>query len=447
MRLAPLPLSSQIHKLFAIVGISAMIGSDLSMSHMRLLPLTLFGLLLAISPAGAAAGNWVAAWASSPADPGSLGYSFQSPGGFRNRSMRNVVRCSIGGQAVRLRVSNLLGTETVVFEEVYAGIQQRGSRLVGGSNKAVTFGGQRRIAVPAGAVAVSDPVNLAISPAQHLVVSLYTASAGGSVTSHPSAFHDSYISAPGNFAGNEDGNGFTLIARSWFFLSAVDVLAAPQVKGAIVAFGDSITDGDGSSLNGDKRWPDALSRRIAARGGAFSVVNSGIGGNRVLSNSSCFGISTLARLERDVLSQTGIRAVIFLQGINDIIHPELAAHNDKLKPCVNSPQVSPVELIAAYQQVAAQVHARGIRIYGGTILPYQGFTAWTKDGEAKRKAINNWIRSAGVFDAVIDFAKAVADRSNPSKLVRGFDSGDHLHLNDAGYAAMANAADAVIVRE
>jgi len=401
----------------------------------------LLALLLAGAAAPAAPENWVAAWATAPADAGVFANVFQAPGGLRNRSVRNVVHCSIGGQAVRLRLSNALGSETVVFDEVYAGRQSRGAALVQGSNRAVTFGGSKRVAVPAGAVALSDPVAMAVSPAGDLAVSLYTASAGGAVTSHPAAYQDSYVSTPGNFAGNENGSGFTTAVRSWFFLSAVDVRADARVRGTIVAFGDSITDGDGSSINADKRWPDVLARRIAATGGAFSVVNAGIAGNRVLTNSSCFGAGALARLERDVFSQAAIRAVILLEGVNDLNHPEVGGRGDRIKPCVDVPRVSADDLIAGYRQIAAQVHARGLRIYAGTVLPFRGLAVWIPASEAKRQAINKWMKSSGVFDGVIDFAGAVADPGDPSMLARGKDSGDHIHPNDAGYAAMGNAID------
>jgi lysophospholipase L1-like esterase len=411
--------------------------------------LALLAMSTLAAPAGAPA-NWVAAWAAAPADAGPMAYAAMAAGAFCNRTVRNVVHLSVSVQAVRVRLSNVLGTVTLTIDEVDAGIQKSGPSVVRGSNRAVMFGGNRRVVIPAGAIALSDPINLAVSQGQNVAVSIFSATAEGAVTVHPASFQDNFISTPGNFAAREDAAGYSTPARSWFILSGVEALAAPAVKGAIVAFGDSITDGDGSTPNLNRRWPDLLARRLASEPGGppFAVVNLGIGGNRLLSNSPCFGIGALARLERDALSQTGVRAVILLEGINDIIQPTYASthKSDRLAPCVNAPEVSADDLIAADRQIAAQVHAKGLKIYGGTVLPFQGFSAWTKAGEDKRQAINRWIKTGGAFDGVIDFAAAVADPANPARIASGKDSGDHVHPNDAGYAAMANAIDLSMLR-
>jgi lysophospholipase L1-like esterase len=331
------------------------------------------------------------------------------------------------------------------------GIQRRGANLVSGSSRAVTFGGSKSITVREGAAVLSDPVSLTVATGQNLAVSLYIGGVTGAITSHSSAFQDNFLSGPGNFSASETEKGFNTNVQSWLFLSGIEILGESKVKGAIVVLGDSITDGDHSTINGNRRWPDILARRLASThdGPSLSVVNAGIAGNRVLSSSPCFGASALARLDRDVLAQTGARVMILLEGINDIAHPDIPTNGQYagLKPCLASPAVTGQEMIAAYKQIVLQVHAKGLKILGGTILPYQGFLFWTEAGETKRQAINNWIKTSGVFDGVVDFAAAAADPRNPSRLARDKDSGDHLHPNDAGYAAMANAIDLSLLRE
>ena len=228
------------------------------------------------------------------------------------------------------------------------------------------------------------------------------------------------------------------------------MLAAANTRGTIVALGDSITDGDGSTPNANQRWPDLLGARLSGTPGSVAaVVNAGIGGNRVLSNSPCFGAGALARLERDVFSQTAARSVIFLEGINDIIHPDYAASHKqyRIAPCVSSTQITADDLIAADLQLVAQVHARGWKIFAGDNPAVPGTSvAWTPAGEAKRQAVNQWLKISGVFEGVIDFASAVAYRTNPAPIAPAKDSGDHIHPNDAGYASMANAIDLAMLR-
>lgn len=385
-----------------------------------------------------------------PADAGVLADSIMSPGALRGRTVRNVAHLSAGGRAIRVRVSNALGTDMLLLEEVDIGISQSGASVVRGSNHPVLFNGARHVAIPAGAVALSDPVALAVTSGQNIAVSIFLGGGGGAPTVHRSAFQNNFITGAGNFAAREDAAAYTAVTRSWFFLSGIDLLAADGVKGAIIALGDSITDGDGSSIGGNRRWPDVLSQHLALQPGGMplSVINAGISGNRVLGNSPCFGIGLLARLNRDVFSQTEVRAVILMEGINDILHPDYhAAHkSDRVSPCVDAPQAGAEDLIAAYQQIAAQAHAKGLKIYVGTITPYQGFVAWTQSGEAKRQAVNRWIKSGNNLDGAIDFAAAIADARNPARIAPAKDSGDHVHPNDSGYAAMAAAIDLAMLR-
>jgi lysophospholipase L1-like esterase len=390
--------------------------------------------------------RWVTTWSTANA-------ASERPTEFANQTIREIVHTTIGGSAIRLRLSNIFGPHAVRFDSVFVGLRQEGSTLVRESNHEVTFGGCRFISIPEGALVMSDPVPFAVAPEQNLVISLFTASETGPATGHGSALQTNYVSGVGNFAGQEGGDGFqdtsgatttkeeTTGAKttgSWYFLSAVEVLTS-GAKGAVVALGDSITDGASSRANKNERWTDVLARRLLANHIEMAVLNAGIGGNRVLTTSACWGQNALARMGRDVLAQTGIQAVILFEGTNDIGQPDTPAA--KTNPCLSRTPVTADEIIAGYKQIIARAHARGIRIFGATILPYQGFGGWTATGEAKREAVNQWIRTSGAFDGVIDFESALRDPANPSRLKPEYDSGDHLHPGTAGHEAMGNAVD------
>ncbi len=231
---------------------------------------------------------------------------------------------------------------------------------------------------------------------------------------------------------------------SWYFLSAVEVLVPASVKGAVVALGDSITDGASSRLDKNERWTDVLGRRLLDNHIQIAVLNAGIGGNRVLTTSPCWGQNALARLGRDVLAQAGIEAVILFEGTNDIGQPDAPAADTN--PCRSRTQVTADEIIAGYKQIIARTHARGLKIFGATILPYRGLGAWTAAGEAKRVAVNQWIRTSGAFDGIIDFDADLRDPTTPARLAPQYDSGDHLHPGPAGHEAMGNAVDLALFR-
>jgi lysophospholipase L1-like esterase len=224
----------------------------------------------------------------------------------------------------------------------------------------------------------------------------------------------------------------------------VEVLAPTGVKGAVVALGDSITDGASSRPDKNERWTDVLARRLLASHTEIAVLNAGIAGNRVLTTSPCWGQNALARLGRDVLAQAGIEAVILFEGTNDIGQPDTRAMENN--PCLSRTQVTADEIIAGYKQIIARTHARGLKIFGATILPYQGFGAWTAAGEAKRVAVNQWIRTSGASDGVIDFDAALRDPATPARMAPQYDSGDHLHPGPAGHEAMGNAVDLALFR-
>jgi lysophospholipase L1-like esterase len=219
----------------------------------------------------------------------------------------------------------------------------------------------------------------------------------------------------------------------------VEVLASANVKGAVVALGDSITDGASTRPDKNERWTDVLARRLLASHAEIAVLNAGIGGNRVLTSSPCWGQNALARLGRDVLAQAGIEAVILFEGTNDIGQPDTKVL--ETNPCLSRTQVTADEIIAGYKQIIVRTHARGLKIFGATIRPYQGFGAWTTTGEAKRVAVNEWIRTSKAFDGVIDFNAALRDPVNPARMAAQYDSGDHLHPGPAGHEAMGNVVD------
>ena len=371
------------------------------------------------------AGDWVGTWHTAMAQ--------RLPGtdhGLPNHSIRNVVHTSVGGAAARVRLSNVYGTVPVTMGRVTVAVAARPDApdAVAGTMRPVTFGGAPSVTIPAGAEVLSDPVSLAVPQDGDLLVTVFTPDPSGPVTAHPRAYQTSFLTSAGDHAGDEQGTAFTTPTPAWHYVTAVEV-DAPAVAGAVVAFGDSITDGDKSTTSANARWPDVLADRLAARPGPtrLSVVNSGISGNRILdSTTGIGGPNAFARLTRDMLAPTGARTVILLEGINDIGN---LAHPD------------PVVLSAALRQTAAQAHAAGLRIVGGTITPFKGWRSYNDERESVRQAVNEFIRTSGVFDAVVDFDAVVRDPADPRRLAAPYDSGDHLHPSDAGYRAMAEAVD------
>jgi lysophospholipase L1-like esterase len=288
------------------------------------------------------------------------------------------------------------------------------------------------VTIPEGASVVSDPLDFDLPPLSDLTLSVYLRGAPVSVTGHPGSRTTSYLQ-PGDAASAPAMVGAATVDR-WYFLSGIDVVAGPGAS-AVAILGDSITDGRGSTTNGNDRWPDNLARRLSANRATaeVAVLNHGIGGNRLLRDGK--GPNGLARLDRDVLSQPGVRWLIVLLGVNDIgtaagarARGEAGATSD--------------DLIAAYEQVVQRAHGHGIRVFGATILPFEGFSAYfTPEAEADRRRVNDWIRTSGVFDAVIDFDAATRDPASPSRLAPAVDGGDHLHPSAAGYKVMADAID------
>ena len=363
---------------------------------------------------------------------------------FKDQTLRQIARVSVGGARVRVVLSNSLGTAPLRIGAAQVALRDKGADIVAGSARVLTFGGVQQPLVPPGALMVSDPVDLAVRDSSDLVIDLHlpddTSTWKSPLTVHPASWQVNYVSTPGNHVGVQRfpvaattayRRGDGLASASSFFLARVEVaVAAPT--GVLVAFGDSITDGTQSGLDANRRWPDLLAARLAAAGIRMSVVNGGIGGGRVLEDG--VGPNALARYDRDVLAQPGVTHVTVLEGINDI-----GAGGAKAAPTV-------ADLIAGHRQLIDRARARGLRIYGGTIIPFEGAAYWTPEGEAKRQALNDWMRRSGAYDALLDFDLLMRDPARPTSMRAEFDSGDHLHPGPAGYRAMADSIDLQLFR-
>ena len=357
---------------------------------------------------------------------------------FADETIRMVVHTTIGGSSVRIKLSDLRSTTPLSVGEVDVATQAQQATAVPGSRHLVTFSHARTVTIPAGAEVFSDPIDMTVAPQTSLLVSLYLPQATSSSTWHYDAYDTTYLSKPGDHAADVDDGNYVTATTAWYYLSGVDVVA-PAARGTVVAFGDSITDGYNTPNSAYATWPDDLSRRLAGPG-PMSVVNAGIGGNRVLTDvpppNIYQGVSGIERFGHDALSQPGVRDVILLEGINDI--------GNDAGP--NGTALTAQDLINGYLNLIGQAHAAGVRIIGATILPDFGASYYSAAHEAIREAVNTWIMTSGAFDGVIDFDKAVQDPSNPQALNPAFDSGDHLHPNAAGMQAMANSIDLSLLK-
>ncbi|WP_393076766.1 SGNH/GDSL hydrolase family protein [Streptomyces sp. LN704] len=369
----------------------------------------------------AAGRHWTGTWEAAPS-----GTAPARPGA----SIRNVVHTSVGGEAVRVRISNRLGTEPLLLGAVTVALQEPGEPAgpdaVPGSMRTVTFAGAGSVVVPPGTDLVGDPVRLRIPADANLLISVHTPADSGPATYHRSAHQTNFLAREGDRTADERGTRYTVGLDNWFYVTGVDVLGAPAA-GSVVTLGDSITDGTGSTPDTNHRWPDRLAARLRDLPPyrRLGVLNAGISGNRLLLAGS--GPSALDRLDADVFSRAGVRAVIVMEGINDIKGtPE---------------QRDPRALEDAYRRIVTRAHALGLRVVGATITPYGGHPAWTEAREAVRQEVNAFLRRGGLFDAVADFDAAVRDPADPYRIRPAYDPGDHLHFNDAGMRAMADTVD------
>jgi lysophospholipase L1-like esterase len=417
-------VGSPRHRIPSIVGDPLSVVAAVALSLISLAP----------SPAGAQAQttSWISSWTASPQAPRGV-----VPASFSNRTIRQIVHLSIGGNKIRLRLSNEFGTRPVLIGAASVAMAGKGSDIASGSLRPLTFGGSKSIIVPPGAPALSDPVELSVAPLSEVAVSLYLPDTTDLGTVHQTGLQTAYVSAAGDFTASSE---FPIADRfaNRFFLAGVMVEPVSAAR-AIVTFGDSITDGTNSSVNTNSRWPDVLARRLKEAGVSAAVLNQGIAGNRVLSDVA--GASALARFERDVLSQPGVSHVVIFLGINDIGFPGTAIEP---RGIVRTAE----EIIAGYKQLIELAHLHSIRVIGSPLTPFENAFAgapnqgyFTPDKDAKRHAVNNWIRTSGAFDGVIDFERVIADPTHPSAIASAYDSGDHLHPNDAGYKAMGESID------
>jgi lysophospholipase L1-like esterase len=430
---------------------------------MRLIPSLTLIVALAVAPSAAPAQSqkWVTAWAASVQGPYPVGnpsaqpdlrFAFPAPEtGARDQTFRLIVTPDIWGRQARLRLSNALGTRPVTFDGVFVGLQLASAGVVAGSSRAVSFGGKPAITIAPGQFAWSDPVALPFVKGngndlagRRLAVSFHVAGESGPMTWHAKALTTSYVTAPGAGAkGAEDEAAFPFSTASWYFLDALDMMAPADTQ-LIVAFGDSITDGTASTINGEDRWPNVLSRRLHALGRNVAVVNAGIGGNQVIGPAEYSAQKPFAggpaagqRLERDVLGLSGLSAVIWLEGINDFSR---------------NGNASAEAVEAGMKDTVARIRARapGVRIVGATLTSALGSSNaahGSPEQDAKRKALNDFIRTSGLFDGVADFDAATADPQTgslkpefvPENTTGG--PGDKLHPNRAGYLAMGMAID------
>ena len=385
------------------------------------------------APTGTKPQVWVASWGSSQQIPEPQ--NALPPDDLRDATVRQIFHLSIGGPALRVHLSNAFGSEALHFNSVHVArpLSPSSSAIDAASDRPLTFAGNTDATVPPGAELVSDPLEFAVKPLSDLALTFYLQSPPATQTGHPGSRATSYF-VHGDFVGAAN---FTdpKHADHWYQISGIDVQASPEAA-AVVVLGDSITDGHGATTNGNDRWTDVLARRLQAmpQTREFGVSNQGIGGNHLLTDG--LGPNALARFDRDVLAPAGVRWVIVFEGVNDLGG---LARDAEVPPAEHAAMVKRV--IAAYQQIVARAHAHGLRVFGATITPYTGSTYYHPGAlsEADRQAVNQWIRAAGHFDAVVDFDMVVRDPQHPDRLLPDYDCGDHLHPSPAGYEAMGNA--------
>ncbi len=411
----------------------------------------LVGLLLLVPQLeGAPRNQWIATWAASPQpaapDPSEPLLNIE------DQTVRERVRVSIGGARICIRLSNEYGTAPLLVGSATLAASTDAASVRPGSIQSVTFGGSKSVTIPAGAPVLSDPVAFPVTSGAEISISLYFPKRVATPTLHALALKRAVVSQHGDHTRAEkiEAGGES---ESSILISAVLVPAQPSQR-LVVAFGDSVTDGDGSSVDADRNWPSDLARRLGTKrqGSKLAVVNEGIVGNRLLNdcfmaNVGCFGVSALARFDRDALALPGVTHIVLLEGLNDIGFPGAKLGGSYLADPADV--CAPEELIGAYRQLIARAHAQGVKVVGATISPFEGVIVpgyYSESKEVIRQAVNKWIRTSGSFDGVIDFDAVLRDPDHPSRLLARFASKDHLHPNDAGYQAMADAIDLALFK-
>ena len=371
--------------------------------------------------------HWVGTWTAAPAPAEGAAFS--------NHTLRMIPRVSIGGSRLRVRLSNAYGVRPLTVGSAYVGLRSAGPAVKAGSHRRLTFGGETGARIAAGALIVSDPVELPVAPLEDLAVSVHLPDdlpVSFGLTGRY-ARQTNYVSPPGDFAAAET-MPVGRLTDDWYFVCGVDVVA-PGETGAIVAVGDSLTDANISTHDGYHSWPSQLARRLVARGGGrpMAVMNQGLGGNRILHDIR--GEGGLRRFDRDVLAQPGVTHAIIMLGTNDL----------RNRPGKAEEEVTAPQMIAGLKQFAVRGQSRGVKVIGGTLTPSENETflpgAWTPRREAVRQAVNDWLRKTDAFDAIVDFDRALRDPDHPTQMLPVYDCGDHLHPSDLGYRAMGDAVD------
>jgi lysophospholipase L1-like esterase len=371
--------------------------------------------------------HWIGTWTAAPAPA--------EGAAFANHTLRMMPRVSLGGSRLRVRISNAHGIRPLAIGAAFVGLRSAGPAVVPGSNRRLTFGGDAAATIAAGALIVSDPVELAVAPLSDLAVSVYLPEdlpASFGITGRY-ARQTNYISPPGDFAA-ADVMPVGKLTDDWYFVCGVDVVA-PQATGAVVALGDSLTDANISTHDGHHSWPSQLARRLIGRSGGrpMAVMNQGLGGNRILHDIR--GDSGLRRFDRDVLAQPGVTHTIIMLGTNDL-------RNRWRKP---EEEVTAPQMIAGLKQFAVRGRTRGIKVIAATLTPFENETflpgAWNPKREAIRQEVNDWMRKTDAFDAIVDFDRALRDPDHPTRMLPIYDCDDHLHPSDLGYRAMGDAIE------
>ncbi|MGW0560170.1 SGNH/GDSL hydrolase family protein [Streptomyces sp. NPDC003016] len=382
---------------------------------------------------------WQGGWAASPQAPTAPFGPNWSGRGFADHTVRQVVRVSTGGTKARIELSNRYGSTPLrITGATVARTDQgaKGASVQAGSVRQLSFGENRSVTIPAGGKALSDGVPFRVEALESVTVTLYLAAPTGPATFHLSSSATSYR-AQGDHRSDRDGTAFKETSDSWYYLTGVEVSGGERSgrREGVVAFGDSITDGVGSTLDTNNRYPDELAERFAAAGEPRSVLNHGIAGNQVTNDWDWAGEKGVARFRKDVLSEPNVGTVIVLEGINDI------GGSAEGVPSHPTPEVSVEQLIEGHRSLIRQAHAKGIKVIGATLTPVKGSFYYSEANETKRDAVNHWIRTSGEYDAVVDLDRALADPADRDRMLPAYDSGDALHPNDAGYRVMAEALD------
>jgi lysophospholipase L1-like esterase len=397
----------------------------------------LIPLLIASVPTQAA--GWAASWGAAPLAPTPAMGPFPASPSFSNQTVRQIVHLSAGGSRIRIRFSNEYGLKPLLIGAARIALADEKGAIQPGTERPLAFSGKPSALIPAAAPFLSDPIDFPVKALSDLSISIYLPDDTGPCTCHAVAMQTAYVSDTGDFVAATFAPRQKIVARA--FISGVEVYDQVQAK-AVVVLGDSISDGVGSTVDANRRWPDVLAARLAARGGhdAWSVVNMGISGNRVLDDGA--GQSALARFDRDVLSVPGAAYVIVFEGVNDLGIAFSQAEGpmaEVFKSLMPASKPTAQAMISGYRQLIERAHAKGLKILGATIAPYEGADYYSAEGEAIRQQINAWIRTDGAFDAVLDFDAVLRDPAKPTQIAPALHAGDHLHGSDLGYEAIAKS--------